>query len=1028
MKKLPLTNQKQPLTICTELTSTNSVILSYQALGKSSLHLFSKLNLMKKFTLITLIILASFTLKAQSYVTIPDSNFVTWLTIHIPSAMMGNQMDTSNVAVTSMTTMNVSHDSIFDLNGIQYFTALQNLDCSWNQLDTLAHLPNNLITLDCSSNYLILIDSLPSSLQSFICNANYLTWLPSLPNSITSFSCVQNQLDTLPNLPVNLPSLMCSNNLLTHLPALPNSILTIDCQTNELDSLPTLPTSLTSLNCINNLLTSLPSLPGTLNSLICNTNHLTALPTLPSSLTNLDCYSNFITSLPALPGSLQTLICSYNPLSSLPTLPASLLTLKCYDDSLLTLPILPGSLNYLDCSGNYLTTLPALPGSLTFLSCASNQIPALPVLPSSLIELNCSNNLLSVLPVLPNLLQTLNCNNNPLSGLPTLPNSLFSLFCENDGLTILPVLSTSLYYLDCSVNVLVSLPTLPSSLSELFCTNNHLTSLPTLPNALNYLECTYNQLTSLPIIPNSLSHLSCQYNMITCFPEFPNSMTYIALNANPFTCLANYIPAMDSITLNYPLCVYGDLINNPNNCASAQGLVGFTFTDNNSNCMLDTADYKLKNIDVKLYDNLGVLLSQTYTASNGVYNFAEPAGTYTAVVDTTSVPFISQCASPGIDSTVTTTIATPLISDINFDFNCKPGFDIGVQSINHIGLAFPGETHTLRIDAGDITQWYNMHCASGISGTVEVKVTGPVSYLGAAAGAITPVVTGHIYTYTIADFGLVNNKKAFGLQFKTDTTAAAGSQICVEVAVTPLGGDNDSSNNTTHLCYSVTNSHDPNFKETFPQIVSPAYDAYFTYSIHFQNSGNAAAINIRLADTLDSNLDPSTFQLINYSHENVTTLTGNFLNVSFPNIMLPDSTASADSSKGFIQYRIKALPSRPIGTTIYNTGYIYFDYNEAVVTNTTTNVYRGVVAGIDEKKTTSEINVFPNPSNGIFNVKFSKEMNATIEVYNLLGETVLVSKTQNAISQIDLSQQPKGVYIIKVTTDQESFNQRLIKQ
>lgn len=55
---------------------------------------------MKKYTLIIIILIVSFSIKAQSYVTIPDSNFVNWLTVNIPSAMMGNQMDTSNIAVT----------------------------------------------------------------------------------------------------------------------------------------------------------------------------------------------------------------------------------------------------------------------------------------------------------------------------------------------------------------------------------------------------------------------------------------------------------------------------------------------------------------------------------------------------------------------------------------------------------------------------------------------------------------------------------------------------------------------------------------------------------------------------------------------------------------------------------------------------------------------------------------------------------------------------------------------------------------
>ena len=648
-------------------------------------------------------------------------------------------------------------------------------------------------------------------------------------------------------------------------------------------------------------------------------------------------------------------------------------------------------------------------------------------MPAALTYLDCSNNILPALPTLPSSLQTLHCGFNPLSGLPVLPNSLQSLYCENDGLVILPTLSTSLSLLYCNNNVLDSLPYLPISLNIIDCENNHLTSLPTLPTALDSLDCYSNQLTNLPAIPASLTGLNCENNLISCFSVFPNTIHHIFISGNPFTCLANYIPAMDSVTLTFPLCIYGDLIHNPHNCASAEGLVGYTFTDVNSNCTKDSGDFNLINVPVKIYDATGALLSQTYSASNGVYNFSESAGTYTAVIDTMGLPFMPQCSTPGIDSTVTTTITTPLVTDINFDFNCKPGFDIGVQSVYHDGFAFPGQSHTLRVFAGDMTQWYNMHCASGTSGNVEIKVNGPIYYTGAAAGALAPVVTGHIYTYSIADFGAINNKTAFGLNFITDTTAVTGNLISVSVVVTPLGGDNDTTNNIYNFTYPVINSHDPNFKETTPALVSPAFNNYFTYTIHFQNSGSAPAINIRVADTLDSNLDPSTFQLINYSHANVTTLTGNILNVSFPNIMLADSSASADSSKGFVQYRVKALPHRTLGTHIYNTGYIYFDYNPAIVTNTTVNTYENIL-GINESNISLSASVFPNPSNGIFTLKLAEEKNATIEVYNIVGEKILSMETQNESTPIDLIDQPRGVYILKVIGSKQSFNQRIIKQ
>jgi hypothetical protein len=46
-------------------------------------------------------------------------------------------------------------------------------------------------------------------------------------------------------------------------------------------------------------------------------------------------------------------------------------------------------------------------------------------------------------------------------------------------------------------------------------------------------------------------------------------------------------------------------------------------------------------------------------------------------------------------------------------------------------------------------------------------------------------------------------------------------------------------------------------------------------------------------------------------------------------------------------YSIKLLNNLPIGTQIKNTAYIYFDFNEAVITNTTVNTL-SVNVGVEE--------------------------------------------------------------------------------
>ncbi|MEO8067261.1 MAG: T9SS type A sorting domain-containing protein [Flavobacteriales bacterium] len=403
--------------------------------------------------------------------TVPDSAFAARLNFLVPSAMTGADLDTLDPSVAALTYMNVSGAWIYDLDGIQYFTGLQALVCSYNYLTTLPALPDAIINLDCRSNDLVS--------------------MTSLPNSLTQLFCFDNQLTSLPALPPTLDWLVCYDNALTSLPALPNSITQIACSDNGLTGLPALPLSLEVLLCANNpLLTTMPALPGNLYNLSCDNNGLTAMPALPASLTQLSCNNNALTALP--------------------TLPASLIQLHCDANDLTTLPALPPQLKFLYCSQNQLTTLPALPASLRYLVCYNNVLAGLPTLPSALNRLECENNPIGVLPTLPDSLTWLYASNNNLTSLPALPDTLSTLYCFNNQLTSLPQLGSRLTLLNCDQNLLTALPDLPSSLQNLLCSTNPIYCIPVLPNSVIAIQCMNTNVTCLPNIPTSYSAVSSQ--------------------------------------------------------------------------------------------------------------------------------------------------------------------------------------------------------------------------------------------------------------------------------------------------------------------------------------------------------------------------------------------------------------------------------------------------------------------------------------------------------------------------------------
>lgn len=723
--------------------------------------------------------------------------------------------------------------------------------------------------------------------------------------------------------------------------------------------------------------------------------------------------------------NLNQLYCSFNQLSNLPVLPNSLTTLNCQSNQLTSLPNLPATLSLLLCYDNQLTSLPNLPGTLTSLSCGKNQLTSLPILPATLVALSCSDNQLTSLPILPNSLRSLQCLSNQLTSLPNLPISITEIYCSQNLLSNLPNLPDSLSVLYCQNNQLTSLPDLPANLIILNCSDNQLTSLPNLPNSFIHLYCSDNSLTSLPNLPNAIRKLFCNNNNITCFPVFPDSILWINISSNPFTCLRNYIPAMDAQILAFPLCAENDLITNLNGCAQSSGLIGNLFWDQDSDCVLSTGDEPKQNIPFKLYNQTDSLLKQTFSAINGIYQFfLEDPGTYTVKIDTADIPFIIPCN--GGDTTLQLLSSELLLPDVNFPLECKPGFDIGTQSVVTNGWIFPGQNHEVKILAGDMSQWYNMACASGISGEVQVSVSGLATY-HSSVGNLIPNVNGNTFTYSVTDFGAIDFRSAFSLIFQTNTAAQAGDSICIHVSVTPSGGDNNPGNNEYDFCYQVINSYDPNMKEVYPGNVQPGYDDYFTYTIHFQNTGNAPAFNIRLADTLDSNLDFETFQVINYSHLNTAKVAGNVLTFHFPNIMLPDSTSNPEGSKGYVQYRIKPKANLPLGTEIKNTAYIYFDFNAPVVTNTTTNSFLYGV-GLNEMQEKA-LRAYPNPFSSQACMELDKNAgNIEMKVYNLFGQEVGMDYTINGNKLIiDRSDQPAGIYVVKLLeSDRECRTLRLI--
>ena len=81
-----------------------------------------------------------------------------------------------------------------------------------------------------------------------------------------------------------------------------------------------------------------------------------------------------------------------------------------------------------------------------------------------------------------------------------------------------------------------------------------------------------------------------------------------------------------------------------------------------------------------------------------------------------------------------------------------------------------------------------------------------------------------------------------------------------------------------------------------------------------------------------------------------------------------------------------------------------------------------------KKENKNNIVIFPNPNNGIFKIKLNDIDKGSIEIVNLYGFTVYknIFKSQSDF-EINMQDQAKGVYILKVLSDNEVYTSQIIK-
>jgi uncharacterized repeat protein (TIGR01451 family) len=275
------------------------------------------------------------------------------------------------------------------------------------------------------------------------------------------------------------------------------------------------------------------------------------------------------------------------------------------------------------------------------------------------------------------------------------------------------------------------------------------------------------------------------------------------------------------------------------------------------------------------------------------------------------------------------------------------------------------------------------------------------------------------------------------LYFNVPFGLADGTQHLFNSTIAPnLVSDCYNGNNHGGLLQILGNSYDPNDKNVYRKTFHENEISGFSesdinfgevdeleYTVRFQNTGTAPAQNIYILDTLDAELDWSTFELIQSTHEVEVENFGNgVLRFKYNNIWLPDSSESQELSQGHFVFRTRENSGNPIGSEITNTAYIYFDWNPAIITNTTYNVNNWIEFVGEENA--FNVQAFPNPMQNELTLKVAGQFN--YEILDLAGRKLLqgMGVSQTTINTESLA---TGTYLLSVYVNGSRQTGKVVK-
>lgn len=436
------------------------------------------------------------------------------------------------------------------------------------------------------------------------------------------------------------------------------------------------------------------------------------------------------------------------------------------------------------------------------------------------------------------------------------------------------------------------------------------------------------------------------------------------------------------------------------------GLVnGISYHDNNANCTADPGEINLSGMQVILAPGGHV----TYTNPSGYYSFTnQPMGSYTVFQNPSQFMDPSNCGN-----------YLPLtLLPSNFSYSANFGNtlynnDQDMRATIWTNTNFsPGFNTTIKLKAHKYNQYLNSN------GQITLELDPAVTYLNANPAPISIVGNTYTWNYTNSNVININVNTPVATMLNTPINHRAIVTLASSTDINPL-------NDTSYIQTVVLGAYDPNNKLVEPYGFDAAHnikknDSVLTYTVNFQNVGNAPAQNVVVIDTLSDKLEIFKFEMLYASHDyKINIIDNKVLQVTFEDIQLPDSVNNEPESHGQFVYQIHQKGNNNYGDVIKNKAAIYFDFNPPIITNEVFNtIYQKPNSIYNVSKNVLDFILQPVPAKEYITINFTKNIDGTAKILDITGK--LLEKfelNRESHKQIDVSQFSGGLYFMLIESE-----------